>query len=106
MKEEKGQKWDEGKQSWFAMPLILLRPLAEVFNAGVRKGYGIFNCLKPFEDSDRRFWDAAMRHMEACQVDPLAIDEETGVYHGAQVAVNMLLRIKNAEENKKNNQSR
>jgi hypothetical protein len=37
-----------------------------------------------------------MRHAEACQVDPLAIDEETGCYHGAQIAFNALLRIFNA----------
>ena len=60
------------------------------------KKYETFNCLKPFEDSDRRFWDAMMRHAEACKIDPLAIDEETGFYHGAQIAFNMLLRIFNA----------
>ena len=95
-KSEVGQKWDEGKQKWHSLPLVLLRPLADVFEAGVVKGYGTFNCLQPFEDSDRRFWDATMRHLEACQIDPLTRDEETGCYHAAQAAFNILLRLHNA----------
>jgi len=101
--EPVGQKWDKGKQQWFAMPLELLEPLADVFEAGVAKGYELFNCLNPFKDSDRRFWNATMRHLEACQIDPLAIDKDIKdkygleVYHSAQVAFNMLLRIRNAD---------
>jgi cytidyltransferase-like protein len=93
----KGQKWDEGKREWFSMPLTLLEPLADVFTAGVVKGYGRFNCLNPFDDSDRRFWDSTMRHMEACQLDSLAKDKETGCYHAAQAAFGMLLRLYNAQ---------
>jgi hypothetical protein len=89
---QKGKKWDSGKLSWHAMPLVLLKPLAEVFNAGMEK-YEKFNCLQPFNDPDCRFYDAAMRHMEACQLDPLAKDEETQCYHAAQVAFNVLMRL-------------
>jgi hypothetical protein len=91
-----GLKHDQGKQPWYAMPLTVLKPLADVFRAGEVK-YKTFNCLNPFNDSDRRFWDATMRHLEACQIDPLAIDEETGCYHGAQAAFNILLRVHNAK---------
>lgn len=94
-KSEVGLKQDTGKQGWYPMPLTILRPLADVFLAGEAK-YETFNCLQPFENHDRRFWDAAMRHMEECQLDPLAIDEETGCYHAAQVAFNTLLRLHNA----------
>lgn len=94
-KSETGLKQDAGKQGWYPMPLTILRPLADVFIAGEKK-YEIFNCLQPFDDSNRRFWDATMRHLEACQIDPLAIDEETGCYHAAQVAFNTLLRLHNA----------
>ena len=38
-----GQKLDTGKQQWHAMPLVLLKPLADTFNAGVLK-YEKFNC--------------------------------------------------------------
>lgn len=94
--QDKGEKWDKGKFEWYNMPLELLKPLSEVFNAGVRKGYGAFNCLNPFDDSDRRFYNSLMRHLEACQIDPLAIDEETGCYHQAQVAFSALMRLRNA----------
>ena len=87
-----GLKTDAGKQPWYAMPLTILEPLADVFAAGERK-YETFNCMKPFRDPDRRFWDAAMRHLAACQLDPLARDEETGCYHAAQVAFSILMRL-------------
>ena len=93
--DHQGLKHDTGKQPWFAMPLVVLKPLADVFAAGEKK-YETFNCLQPFEDSDRRFWDATMRHLEACQLDPLAKDEETGCYHAVQACFNLLLRIHNA----------
>jgi hypothetical protein len=94
-KSEVGWKNDEGKQGWYPLPLVILKPLADVFVAGEKK-YATFNCLQPFDDSDRRFWDATMRHLEECQLDPLSIDEETGCYHAAQVAFNTLLRLHNA----------
>ena len=87
-----GEKRDEGKQEFYAMPLTVLKPLADVFHAGEQK-YETFNCLKPFEDSDRRFYNSLMRHLVACQIDPLAKDEETGCYHLAQVAFSALLRL-------------
>ena len=104
--EKKGLKFDqEGKQNWFAMPLEILEPLADVFNAG-EKIYEIFNCLLPFDDPSRRFYNATMRHLRASQIDPMAKDEETGCYHLAQVAFNSLLRLRNClreqEEKEKN----
>jgi hypothetical protein len=94
-RSEVGLKHDRGKQGWYPLPLVILKPLADVFLAGEKK-YETFNCLQPFEDSNRRFWDATMRHLEACQIDPLAKDDETGCYHAAQVAFNTLLRLHNA----------
>lgn len=99
-----GLKLDSGKQPWYALPLVILKPLADVFRAGEKK-YETFNCLQPFTEPERRFWDATMRHLEACQLDPLAKDEETGCYHAAQVAFNILLRLHNCkgEERNENN---
>jgi len=74
------------------MPLEILEPLADVFRAGEKK-YETFNCLKPFDDPARRFYDAMMRHMEAQQIDPLAKDPDTGCYHAAQIAFNALMRL-------------
>lgn len=96
-KIKEGLKDDAGKQPYYAMPLVVLRPLADVFAAGERK-YEIFNCLSPFCEPDRRFWDATMRHLEACQIDPRAKDEETGCYHAAQAAFNILMRLHHCKE--------
>ena len=96
-----GLKFDQGKQPWYAMPLEVLEPLADVFAAGEHK-YSTFNCLQPFNDPDRRFYDGQMRHTAACQIDPLAIDQEllekygVQVYHSAQVALNALMRLHHA----------
>ena len=92
-----GLKFDQGKQPYFAMPLEVLMPLADVFAAGEKK-YATFNCLKPFREPNRRFYDGMMRHIEQCQLDPLAIDEETGCYHAAQVAFNTLMRLYHAKK--------
>lgn len=96
----KGLKFDHGKTIWYRMPLSVLKPLADVYNNPKAGGkYPPFNCLAPLEDGDRRFWDAMMRHLEASQLDPLAVnDEDGGVYHLAQVAFNALHRLRNALE--------
>lgn len=93
-----GQKFDNGKQKWARMPLSVLKPLADVYNNPLAGGkYPAFNCLLPFDDADNRFWDGLMRHLEAAQIDPLAINEEDGgVYHLAQAAFNCLHRLNDA----------
>ncbi|MCK9436783.1 MAG: DUF5664 domain-containing protein [Synergistaceae bacterium] len=98
--ENEGLKFDDGKQEWFAMPLEILEPLADVFNAG-EKIYETFNCMLPFNDPSRRFYNATMRHLRESQIDPLAIDKDTGCYHLAQVAFNVLLRLHNCLREKR-----
>ena len=95
-----GIKLDNGKKQWYAMPLEVLELLSDVFVAGEKK-YETFNCLKPFVDGDRRFYDATIRHLKECQLDPLAIDEETGCYHGAQVAWNILMRTYHSDKKRR-----
>jgi hypothetical protein len=90
-----GPKFDQGKQQWYAMPLVHLHPLADAFTAGETK-YSLFSNLYPFEESNRRFWNATMRHLEECQVNPLAIDPDTGCYHAAAACFSILMRLSNA----------
>jgi len=91
-----GLKFDKNKQQWYRMPLVVLKPLADVYCIAGMK-YPPFNCLQPFEDGDRRLYDAMMRHAEASQIDPLAINhDDGGVYHLAQVAFSALTRLYNA----------
>jgi hypothetical protein len=91
-KNAAGKKADTGKQRWYAMPLSLLTDLSDAFNFGERE-YGLFNCLQPFDDPRARFWNAMMRHLEACQVDPLAKDSRSGCYHAACAAFNVLMYL-------------
>ena len=95
--DDTGLKLDQGKRQWYAMPLEVLELLADVFAAGEKK-YATFNCLNPFENGDRRFYDATMRHLTECQRDPLAVDPETGCYHGMQAAWNMIMRTYHADK--------
>lgn len=96
-------KHDEDKQSWYATPLEVLELLADVFAAGEKK-YETFNCLKEFQDHERRLWDATMRHLKECQIDPLAKDEETNCYHAAQASWNILMRLYHSKRNEKDSQ--
>jgi hypothetical protein len=98
--EKKGLKSDEGKQGWFALPLVVLQPLLDVFNAGVGH-YGLHNCLNPFDNASERFYDAQMRHVAECQLEPMAIDPQDGCYHEAKVAFNALMRIYHCKNQQK-----
>ncbi len=93
-----GVKHDQGKLDWSTIPLEILEPLVQVFEAGAKK-YGYMNCLKAFENGDRRFFAAAMRHTVDSQEDVLAKDDDTGCYHAAQAAWNHLLRLHHARRN-------
>lgn len=96
-----GLKFDNDKLDWHSFPLETLEGLIRVAMAGCSK-YKRFNCLNQFENGDQRFFSAAMRHAVACQIDPLAIDEETGCYHGYQSAWNLIMRTYHAEKNQQN----
>ena len=90
-----GPKYDQGKPDYHALPLELVRHLVPVAEAGVKKYYR-FSILEDFENSNERFFGAQMRHLEKCQIDPLAIDPEDGVYEQAKVAFNALKRLDQA----------
>jgi hypothetical protein len=95
-KDDSALKYDQGKIDWHSFPLVVLEGLMKVSLAGCVK-YERFNCLLPFDNGDQRLFSAAMRHTVACQLDPLAVDEETGCLHGYQSAWNMLMRTYHAE---------
>lgn len=96
----KGEKWDTGKQDYYLLPLEILQPLADLMQAGERKGYKPFSCLGVFENADRRFYNATMRHLVASQRDALAKDEESECYHLASVAFNALMRLYHCKQEK------
>jgi len=90
-----GRKDDQGKLSWYDLPLEMVELLVPVATAG-RKKYGLHSALKPFENNNERWYNADMRHAVPSQIDPLAIDEEDGCYHLAKRAYNDLARLYHA----------
>lgn len=99
-RDDTGLKLDQGKLDWHAFPFVCLEGLIKVAMAGCKK-YARFNCLKPFDEGDSRFFSAAIRHTVECQIDPLAVDDETGCYHGYQAAWNLIMRTYHAEQRRK-----
>jgi hypothetical protein len=96
-KDDSGLKYDQGKIDWHSFPLVCLKGLIKVAEAGCKK-YERFNCLKPFDNGSQRFFSASLRHTVACQIDPLSVDEETGCRHGYEAAWNMIMRTYHAEQ--------
>ena len=87
-----GLKHDEGKLDWHALPLELVELLVPVALNGASK-YGRHRILQPIEDAGPRHYSATMRHLSACQLNPLAIDPESGCYHAAHAAYDLLARL-------------
>lgn len=91
-----GLKHDEGKLDWHALPLELVELLVPVAVNGANK-YGRHSILQPIEEAGPRHYSATMRHLSACQLDPLAIDPESGCYHAAHAAYDLLARLYQCE---------
>ena len=99
-----GLKHDEGKLDWHALPLELVELLVPVAVAGANK-YGRHSILQTIEDAGPRHYSATMRHLSACQLDPLAIDPESGCYHAVHAAYDLLARVYQCERGEKVQQS-
>ena len=91
-----GLKHDEGKLDWHALPLELVELLVPVAVAGANK-YGRHSILQTIEDAGPRHYSATMRHLSACQLNPLAIDPESGCYHAVHAAYDLLARVYQCE---------
>jgi len=91
-----GIHFGANKQRWHSLPLKMLIPLADAYCIGGAK-YPPFNCLLPFPNGDTELWDKMMRHLEQCQINPLAKDPEDNCYHLAKAAWACLTRLHNAQ---------
>ena len=91
-----GLKHDEGKTDWHALPLELVELLVPVAVNGANK-YGRHSILQTIEDAGPRHYSATMRHLSACQLDPLAVDPESGCYHAVHAAYDLLARVYQCE---------
>ena len=99
-----GLKHDEGKLDWHALPLELVELLVPVAVNGANK-YGRHSILQTIEDAGPRHYSATMRHLSECQLDPLAIDPESGCYHAVHAAYDLLARVYQCERGEKVQQS-
>ena len=77
-KQQEGKKFDTGKPRWSLLPNGVVRDVIQVLEYGAVK-YGTDN-WKHVPDANRRYYDAAMRHLDEWQSggEP---DAETGQSH-------------------------
>jgi hypothetical protein len=78
-----GRKDDAGKLEWSLLPRLVLRPVVRVLMFGAKK-YGREN-WRHVPDAQRRYYDAAQRHLEAWWNDPSSRDKDTGESHLAHL---------------------
>lgn len=82
-----GQKHDGGKPDWSLVPFDAMEHAVRVLEHGARK-YGPEN-WRDVEDAERRYWNAAMRHMLA-HMEGEAHDEDSGLPHLAHAVCSLL----------------
>jgi len=83
---EKGAKLDTGKPRWSLLPAGTISMVIAVLEFGAAR-YGVDN-WQHVPDSRRRYYDAAMRHINAWLDDP--IDEDSGQHHLAHAVACLL----------------
>ena len=96
MNSEVGYKADEGKLDWSLLPLEPVEDVVRVLMAGAVK-YTPGN-WKKIPDHERRYYNAAMRHLTAWQKGEL-VDAETGISHLAHATCCLLFLMAREGEN-------
>ena len=91
-----GVKHDEDKLDWSLLPIEPIEETIRVLMIGAEK-YAPDN-WKYVEDSKRRYYNAAMRHLTAYQKGE-SLDEETGKSHLAHATCCLLFMLHNELEN-------
>jgi hypothetical protein len=90
-----GKKYDNGKAQYGLLPPLALEDLVKVLTFGAQK-YSPDN-WRYVEDAERRYFDAAQRHLWAWKRGELE-DEESGESHLAHAlcCIMFLLEIENS----------
>lgn len=86
-----GRKDDSGKPRYSLLPREAMRSVVEVLTLGAEK-YGALNwvLVTPFHE---RYYDAAMRHLEAWRKNPDMLDHETHEPHLAHAICCLLFLL-------------
>jgi hypothetical protein len=90
-----GIKFDSEKLDWSLLPLQPVEDIIKVLMHGAKK-YKVDN-WKIVDDYDRRYFNAAMRHLSAWKQNELN-DPETGISHLAHAACNILFLLSTHRE--------
>jgi hypothetical protein len=85
-----GVKYDSDKLDWSLVPVDSMEKVIEVLMFGAKK-YAPGN-WKKVEDAERRYYNAAMRHLTATQRGE-ELDPETGLAHLAHAACCLLFLL-------------
>lgn len=85
-----GKKFDQNKPRWSLIPEGTMSEVLEVLEHGAKK-YGVDN-WQHVEDGRRRYYDAAMRHLDAWRHGE-KFDLESGDYHLAHAVCCLLFLI-------------
>lgn len=95
---EVGMKYDEDKPQYSLIPANALLEVVKVLTFGAKK-YSPDNWRR-VEDAERRYFDAANRHMWQWAMGE-ELDDETGLHHLASAVSNLLfiLQFRLEEEN-------
>ncbi len=85
-----GKKFDGGKYRHSLLPPGVLKEVIKVLEYGAEK-YGENN-WQQLTDGRRRYYDAAMRHMDAWK-EGVKIDEESGLHHLAHAMCSLMFLV-------------
>jgi len=88
---ERGKKDDRGKMRWHLIPGEPMREVVRVLDYGADK-YGENNWMK-LKNAKVRYYDAAMRHMDAWSVDNQKKDLESGLHPLAHAIVSLMFML-------------
>lgn len=89
-KIKEGKKYDNNKLRWDLLPIHVIEEIVKVFTYGSKK-YDANN-WKELEDPIERYYAALMRHLVQWRKGE-KVDPESGLYHLAQVATNVIFLL-------------
>jgi hypothetical protein len=87
MEKAGGARYNAGKEQYHSLPVLAFKEIAKVGTQGAEK-YGHFNWWKGQAFST--LVNSAMRHMLKVLWNPASVDPESGQYHAAHVAWNVM----------------
>lgn len=98
-----GVKYDSGKLRYSLLPWVAITAIVKVLEFGATKKYKI-DSWQDLADGERRYFDAAMRHLIAHRRGE-RLDSESGLSHLSHAACNLVFLIW-LDEDKDNGQSK